>query len=418
MPKRTFVRVDIPDVLPQKYSLKADLNNYQMAWYPSERSQKPATKTIEPRKRRRRNNSWVPTIKRRVVGIREQRARRRLHRPLPIRVRAQKSDEEPPPPTTPMALLGLPNSSAEHTAWERSMRDAIVPLQFDATELVTNTGALKGSWTQGIDPNSCYTGEVDDVFQVGSVYQVSSSDGPLIARRDEHVPYVDKPVQTDSSSLPNVDGEEQTAKAVLTYSTIRAVESVPVPIRPYPRTDPVPILQLPLRTSDEPTFIRTFQEPIPPWAHMKSPGRQTAKDTTASAALPSPAIDQATPMETPLPTQDKIKRYGTPKNLTEIELIGSALAKGLNIAPFPGFFDAPAGHPGVFNLHEQLNVYGYTPRQPTPTPIDYGVALASRLNFAPPESHAEVRGPKEDSKEDPKDKPEKQTQVNTGYEKP
>jgi hypothetical protein len=273
MPKRTFVRVDIPDVLPQKYSLKADLNNYQMAWYPSERSQKPATKTIEPRKRRRRNNSWVPTIKRRVVGIREQRARRRLHRPLPIRVRAQKSDEEPPPPTTPMALLGLPNSSAEHTAWERSMRDAIVPLQFDATELVTNTGALKGSWTQGIDPNSCYTGEVDDVFQVGSVYQVSSSDGPLIARRDEHVPYVDKPVQTDSSSLPNVDGEEQTAKAVLTYSTIRAVESVPVPIRPYPRTDSSTAASNVRRTDFHQDLPRAYTA-VGPHEEPRSPDRQ------------------------------------------------------------------------------------------------------------------------------------------------
>jgi hypothetical protein len=155
MPKRTFACVNIPDAAPQKYSLEVDLNRYQMAWYPGIRPQKEWAERTEPQKQRRRNNSWVPTRKRGVVGIREQSARRGLLHPLPIRVRAQKSDEEPPPPTIPMALLCLPNPSAEHTAWKRATRDAIIPLQFDATELMTNTGALKRSWTQGVDPNSC-----------------------------------------------------------------------------------------------------------------------------------------------------------------------------------------------------------------------------------------------------------------------
>jgi hypothetical protein len=89
MSKRTFACVNILDVAPQKYSLEVDLNRYEMTWYPGIRPQKEWAERTEPRKRRRRNNSWVPTIKRRVVGFRERRARRGLLRPLPIRVRTE-----------------------------------------------------------------------------------------------------------------------------------------------------------------------------------------------------------------------------------------------------------------------------------------------------------------------------------------
>jgi hypothetical protein len=224
------------------------------------------------------------------------------------------------------------------------------------------------------------------MFQVASVHKGYTVDGVLIAHCDEYVPYVDKGVQTEPSSPPNADGKEQTTMAVLNYSTIQSVKSAQALFLPYPRTGPAPVLQLPLRTSDEPTFIRTVQESTPPWAHMNVPGRQIAKDTTtsSSAVVPPPAADQGIPEERPLTIQDKIERQGTPRNLTEAELIGSALAKGLSIPLFPGFFDALTGPPGPFNLHEQLNVYGYTPRQTNPTPIDYGVALVSRLNIAPP----------------------------------
>jgi hypothetical protein len=201
-----------------------------------------------------------------------------------------------------MALLCLPNSSAEHTAWERAMRDAITRSQFDATELMTNTGALKASWTQGIDPNSCYTGDVEDMFQLGSVYKGYTVDGMHITHCDEYVPYVDKGVQTESSSPPDDNGEGQKVQAMLTYSTIQTVELKPEPSQHDPTDEVSQISQRSLRTSDEPTFTRTEQEPIPPWAQMKISGRRTAKDTTAPAALPPPKTNESTPKETPLTT--------------------------------------------------------------------------------------------------------------------
>jgi hypothetical protein len=251
-------------------------------------------------------------------------------------------------------------------------------------ELMANTGALKGSSTGGVDPGWCYTGDVDDMFQLHNVYK-STSISPedlLVAHCDASVRYVDKSIQTEPIVVPKSESGERKARVVNTYSVIQSVERKLEPLQHVlPTAEPTPSTRRSLRTSDEPTFIRDNEQPRAPWGFMIIPGRRLLGAPTSSKPTKHPEPRNE---EVPATLQDSITRHGTPRNLTELELLSAALAKSLNLTPYPGCFDASNGPPGTFDLHEQLDVYGYTPRQPTVEPIDYGVALVGRLNFAPP----------------------------------
>jgi hypothetical protein len=195
------------------------------------------------------------------------------------------------------------------------------------------------------------------------------------------VRYVGSWIQTERMPVPKAEIRERNAKAVNTYSVIQSVEWEPKPEPSQsivPTVDNILSTRQSLRTSDKSTFIRDNELPRAPWGFMTIPGRKPPGAQTSS----QPTNQRSEEVSATL--QDSISRYGTPNNLTELELLSAALAKSLNLTSFPGFFDAPTGPPRALELHEQLDIYGYKPRQSTVEPIDYGVALVGKLKFAPP----------------------------------
>jgi hypothetical protein len=234
----------------------------------------------------------------------------------------------------------------------------------DVKDLITNTGASKGAWTAGIDPDTHYAGDVMLFPAVEGVHKGFHLDSLVIARCGEPTGYVDAETQTDGDlPLSSPAGLENFCSAM------------PPPYLPFPRAARFPFTSL--KTSAEPTFERATSREEKGDATLAAPSANDPPIPPPSP--PEPFLTKEhQPSSMPPSLQAMIQAQGIPSNLDELDILVGSLAKSLNISPNPSYLDMHSGN--SFDLQKEMLLYTRPLMRRDCQPIDYSGMLLGLLN--------------------------------------
>jgi hypothetical protein len=233
----------------------------------------------------------------------------------------------------------------------------------DVKDLITNTGASKGAWTAGVDPDTHYAGDVMLFPAVEGVHKGFHLDSLVIARCDEPTGYVDAETQTDGDFPPSLPAALENFWSAMPplYLQFRRVARIPFTS---------------LKTSAEPSFERATSR--------KEKGDATFAAPSTDPPIPPPfppepsSTKEHQPSTMPPSLQAMIQAQGIPSNLDELDILVGSLAKSLNISPNPSYLDMHGGN--SFDLQKEMLLYTRPLKRRDRQPIDYSGMLLGLLN--------------------------------------
>jgi hypothetical protein len=291
--------------------------------------------------------------------------------------------------TENLALLAIPNSSAEVVALAREQEEELIRLHvkpfvapnaepystntgarkhslgmgmsphtsytLDIEIAIANTGTSKGGWVTGVDRDTSYAGDVMLFPQVECVHKGFYLEDLIIAECDKYLEPVNEAMQV-SADLPEPSAPSPALLSSAAKTTVSARKAKKLPF-------------VRLQAAEEPTFKRDTVEP-------KSP----KLDTPADPSKPqSKAREPDKTLNVSMGLQAAMEANGIPNSLAELEDVAVALAKHLKITPNPGFLDMYSGI--GFDLQKEMLLYGGSIKGRRRPPATNADMLLGLLNY-------------------------------------
>jgi len=246
-------------------------------------------------------------------------------------------------------------------------------------DVFDNTGARKGAWSTGVDPDTEYAGDVMLFPTVDCVSKGIDLLRVLVLNCDQE--------ETAPHTKPLVEADDQPA-ASIEDKVVGLHPALPSGICGTPartssaRRKVVCLAFNSLKTSEEPTFTRGMKLPLT--KHGKFGTIVSRQDENATL----PLINDSSSSESTAPTapsnisltlQAIMQGSGIPRGLHELELIVKGLADGMGLAPEPSYLDMRGGR--KFDLDKEMARYSLPSHGRRLEPVDYTGRLLSLLNI-------------------------------------